>query len=234
MNYITIGGRKILYVLTRRRGMKNIRMRIDADGTISASAPYGVPKETIENVIRKNFALLNESRENLDEDHQRWEKFVQKRMSGIPKNQIRKYGENFVAGTPFREGSIFDGLPLITTKQEFQDLFYRACERFTREHKIQVNGVTLRHMTSRWGSCRPTTGKMTFNLLLFYVPRECAEYVIYHELCHYLELNHSRRFWAQVERYVPNYRDIEKMMKGYGEILIGHRMPDTENFKFLS
>ena len=63
---------------------------------------------------------------------------------------------------------------------------------------------------------------MTFNVLLLYVPEECARYVIYHELCHYLELNHSARFWAYVAEYVPDYKRIEKEMNEYGKILIDH------------
>lgn len=226
--YVKIDGKTTEYQVVRRRGMKNIRMRMKDDGTILVSAPYGVPRSMIEEALRKSMDALRERKENLDEGRLKWLDFVQKQMEGVPAQSIRHYGEDIVAGKPFEAGSIYDGLPIVTTKAEFQKMFQECLANFQSVHPIEIFQVTLRKMKTRWGSCRPSTGRMTFNALLLYVPGECARYVIYHELCHYLELNHSGRFWAQVERYVPDYRRMEKMLRYYGAILINHRMLGEE------
>ena len=219
---ININGKMSGYSLICRRGMKSIRMKIDADGLLVVSAPYGVSKAYIEELIRKNEGKLLQGKKQSDEAHQRWENFVHEKMKDLPDWTIKQYGEDIVAGKPFEEGSIFNGLPIVTTQIAFQNMFWDAYKRFNAAHPIFVTGVTIRKMKSRWGSCRPHTGKMTFNVLLLYVPEECARYVIYHELCHYLELNHSARFWAYVAEYVPDYKRIEKEMNEYGKILIDH------------
>ena len=57
------------------------------------------------------------------------------------------------------------------------------------------------------------------------VPQEVLDYVVVHELCHRKELNHSARFWAQVERILPDYRIHRKWLKDHGGALIG-RLPE--------
>ncbi|MCI7468508.1 MAG: M48 family metallopeptidase [Lachnospiraceae bacterium] len=222
--YIEIDDQKIDYSLIRRRGMKSIRMKINEDGMLVVSAPYGVSKAYIEELIRKNAATLSQGKKQSDEAHKRWEDFVHEKMKDVPDWTIKQYGDDIVAGKPFEAGSIYNGLPIVTTQIAFQNMFWDAYKKFNKDHPIFVTGVTIRKMKSRWGSCRPTAGKMTFNVLLLYVPEECARYVIYHELCHYLELNHSARFWAHVAEYVPDYKRIEKEMNKYGRILIDHSL----------
>lgn len=214
----------IKYTLIRRRGMKSIRMKIDDDGKLIVSAPYGVPKAYIEDLIRKNANDLYQEKKSSDDAGKRWESFVKEKIKDVPDWTVKHYGDDIVAGTPFEKGSIFNGLPIVMTQIDFQNMFWDVYRKFDADHTVFVTGVTLRKMTSRWGSCRPKTGKMTFNLLLLYVPEECARYVIYHEFCHFLELNHSARFWAYVAEYVPDYKRIEKEMNEYGRILIDHRL----------
>lgn len=222
--YIEINGAKTEYKIIRRKGMKSIRIRLGEDGILRVSAPYGVTTAFIEKLIRENNDDIQQGKKKTDEAHQKWERFVQDKMSEVPDWTIKHFGDDIVSGRLYEPGSIFNGLPLVSTQIEFQNMFWKAYKAFNADHPIFVTGVTLRKMKSRWGSCRPSTGRMTFNLLLLYVPEECARYVIYHELCHYLELNHSKRFWAHVAEYVPDYRRIEKEMNEFGRILIDHCM----------
>lgn len=214
------------YRLIRRSGMKNIRMRLQEDGTILVSAPYGVPREEIERALRESSGKLAKGRKSMDESRVRWENFVETQFSvrHIPKERIRKVGENFASGVLYEKGSILNGLPLVTDQNTFRQIFDAVYKNFRSTHPVALYNVTLRSMKTRWGSCRPATGRMSLNLLLLYVPERCTEYVIYHEFCHYLELNHSKRFWEQVEKYVPDYREREAELQKYGEILISHRI----------
>ncbi len=69
----------------------------------------------------------------------------------------------------------------------------------------QPKNLYIKNQKSRWGSCSQL-GNINLNLRLGLLPDELFEYVLVHELCHLIELNHSDRFWAEVEKHLPDYR----------------------------
>lgn len=85
---------------------------------------------------------------------------------------------------------------------------------------VTYGGITIRNQHTRWGSCSGK-GNLNFNCLLMLTPDHVIDYVVVHELCHRLEMNHSPRFWAQVERVLPNYRQSLQWLKEHGQALIG-------------
>ncbi len=84
---------------------------------------------------------------------------------------------------------------------------------------VKYNRITIKHQATRWGSCS-AKGNLNFNCLLVLCPPEVCDYVIIHELCHLKELNHSPRFWAEVEKYCPNYKTHKQWLKDNGTELI--------------
>ncbi len=79
--------------------------------------------------------------------------------------------------------------------------------------------LTIRNQRTRWGSCS-TTGAMSFNWRLLLAPEEVLDYVVWHEACHLLVMDHSPRFWALVERHVPGYRAPQRWLRRHGATLV--------------
>ena len=85
-------------------------------------------------------------------------------------------------------------------------------------HQAPVRRVTVRSQRSRWGSCsRRET--VSLNWRLIQAPVFVRDYIILHELAHLREMNHSARFWREVERLCPAYADAERWLKQHGELL---------------
>ena len=84
--------------------------------------------------------------------------------------------------------------------------------------KKKVNKVTIRDNTSRWGSCS-SNGNVSINFFLSYAPESIIDYVVVHELCHLIEMNHSKSFWQEVENLYPDYKAARKWLREEGRRL---------------
>jgi predicted metal-dependent hydrolase len=83
--------------------------------------------------------------------------------------------------------------------------------RVARDLALQPKRVQVRTQKSRWGSCS-STGTLSINACLLFLEPALVRYLMIHELCHLRHLNHSRRYWALVERFEPDYRALDKRL----------------------
>ena len=68
-------------------------------------------------------------------------------------------------------------------------------------------------MKTRWGVCNTKNNNVTLNYELYKYDIGCLDYVIVHELSHFIEANHSKKFWMVVEKYYPNYKEMRKKLR---------------------
>ena len=81
------------------------------------------------------------------------------------------------------------------------------------EETIPVPNLKIRKMKSRWGVCNTKNNNITLNTELIRYNISCLDYVIVHELSHFLVPNHSKAFWNQVAKYYPNYKEVRKQLR---------------------
>lgn len=84
---------------------------------------------------------------------------------------------------------------------------------------VTYGRITIRNQKTRWGSCS-SKGNLNFNCLLMLMPDRVLDYVVVHELCHLRQMNHSKKFWKEVERYMPDYPNYKKWLNENGGALI--------------
>lgn len=83
----------------------------------------------------------------------------------------------------------------------------------------QFTALTIRNQRTRWGSCS-STGAMSFNWRLMLAPEPVLDYVVWHEACHLVHMDHSPRFWGLLERHRPGYRVPQRWLKANGAALV--------------
>lgn len=102
--------------------------------------------------------------------------------------------------TPLWEEDIFP--------QVLEEVYSRMAPYLGHKPKL-----VIREMKTRWGSCTPAKGKITLNRKLLYAPRICIEYVVAHELIHFLHPDHSKRFYQFFDSFMPCHREYKKLLE---------------------
>ena len=177
----TAGG--VTYTLTRRR-VRNINLRVRADGSVAASASPRVP------------AAYGDA-------------FVTARADWVRAAQARAAARRALeaADAPALPTKAEALAHMQALCRAYYPQFAGTCP------DGQMPKIAVRDMSTRWGSCSLRTGTLAFARRLCVMPLPAQEYVVVHEFCHFAHPNHSAAFWAAVERVLPDYRQREKMLK---------------------
>lgn len=168
-----------------RSNRRTIAIQINPDCTVTVRAPRRAATRDIERFVREK------------------EPWIRKHLAQMKERQ---------AQNPPMEAQAL-------TKEELEELTARAKEYipdrvayFAKTVGVDYGRITIRHQKTRWGSCS-SKGNLNFNCLLMRMPPEVIDYVVVHELCHRKEMNHSKAFWQEVEKVLPDYKSRRQWLK---------------------
>ena len=143
-------------------------------------------------------------------------------VSFIGKNE--KWIDTHIAKAEQRKREL-ENLPPFS-EQDIRDMAQKALEIIPERVKfyaeklgVTYGRITIRNQKTKWGSCT-AKGNLNFNCLLMAAPSEVVDSVVVHELCHCLHMNHSKDFYAEVYRVMPDYDKWNKWLKDNGGLLI--------------
>jgi predicted metal-dependent hydrolase len=94
-------------------------------------------------------------------------------------------------------------------REKSKDILVPWLERVSRAHGLSYNRCVVRSQRTRWGSCSAKKN-ISLNSALLFLPPELVEYLMIHELCHTVEMNHSKKFWTLVEIHCMGSRRLDK------------------------
>lgn len=97
-------------------------------------------------------------------------------------------------------------------REEAKQLVTEKIKYFSEKHNIPIRRITIKNQRTRWGSCSGR-GNLNFNYRVVLLPPHLVDYVIFHELCHLKEFNHSVHFWNLVAKEIPNWRAVREELK---------------------
>lgn len=137
--------------------------------------------------------------------------FVESKSSWLTKH-LQKHEKDMES---LQEESRFSEQEIQRLQGLLKQIIAEKVAYYARLMGVTYGRISVRKQKTRWGSCT-REGNLSFNCLLMMAPPEVLDYVVVHELCHRLEMNHSARFWEQVEKVLPDYRTPRKWLKEHG------------------
>ena len=93
-------------------------------------------------------------------------------------------------------------------------IFKEKLNDFAKQMNVHFNMVRIKNVKTIWGSCS-SKKNLNFNFKLFFLPEALIDYVFVHELAHLKHMNHSKAFWSEVEKQIPDYKKRREELKRY-------------------
>lgn len=223
-------------------GRKTIGITITPDGSITVKAPFGTTKEYIRQCVRKKAEWILSKTKKLEKRQEKacdryfedgeilfylgqkyafrqiWEGSIKKEnMAAIRLDAETKEIQMYYTGpkwTPEEKKGILEQWYRGEAKKHLGLL----AEKFSHKIPCSFNTIRIKNQKTCWGSCS-AKGNLNFNWRIMMAPPEISEYLVVHELCHRLEMNHSTAFWKLVEKQIPDYKERRAWLKNYGYLL---------------
>ena len=233
---IQLGDKELKYILTRS-SRKTIGITIDKNGLVKVTSPYRVSESYINELLHKKSSWIQKkiadleskvAKANSPKIFSNGEAFFYLgkifelkicKNSNCKKATVKLDGINIVIYSPL---SIDTDSIKKTLKQWYVEQFRLiATDRINYySSKIGVfpKKVTIREQKTRWGSCS-SEGNINLNWKLIMASLDVLDYVIVHELCHMIAMNHSEEFWEIVGAYSPQYKDYRAWLRHNGDML---------------
>ena len=172
-------------ILITYRHTRRMSMRIVKNGDVHISAPYGIPREEVDEFIKANEEWIQQARKRNYERQRRRAEFF---------NQL-----------PLQTQAEAD-----EALRSLEALIPPMVERHAKEMGVKPSFVYYKSTISRWGQCNVRDKSIYFSSFLLLLPEWCVEHVVVHELCHLLEPSHNARFHALMDRYFPRWREARR------------------------
>ena len=175
-----------------RSNRKTVAIQVNSDLSVTVRAPYSASEKDIEEILKKKEAWISRHIEKIKKTKERFEAEPTEKLT--------------------RE-------KVIALAEEALKVIPERVEYFAKVIGVTYGKITVRNQKTRWGSCS-SKGNLNFNCLLMLAPPEVLDYVVVHELCHRKQMNHSKAFWLEVEKVLPNYKEVRKWLKEQGSQMI--------------
>ena len=200
-----------LNVVIVRKKVKNIYFRFNDNNELVVSAPLRVNDKYITELIKENYNSIKRMYSKVNKRKENDTKF-----SYLGNSYVVIYDESI-------KSYVIEGEYITFRNEKEKDKFLASeCKRVFSERinyiKPYISYVPefklrIRKMKTRWGVCNRKDNIITLNSELIKKDVSLIDYVIIHEMCHFKEGNHSKRFWEEVSRYYPNYKVARKRLR---------------------
>ncbi len=184
-----------------RSSRKTLALEINKNCEVIVRAPYSVTESEIREFVYSRREWLGSHLVQM-----------QKRMQQL-EEQKEQYGEQ--EKFTYRQIEEF--------ADRAKEVLPKKAAYYASLMGVTYNRIAIKSQKTRWGSCS-SKRNLNFNCLLMLCPEKVQDYVVIHELCHLIEMNHSKRFWNLVENMMPDYNVQRKWLKENGSLLI-ERLP---------
>ena len=168
-----------------RSDRRSIGIEVDREGKVTVHTPYSCEKKRIDRFLLEK------------------ENWIRQKVKLQKENAMKRQEKREM---PEAEKKYYRNLA--------REVLGARTGYYARKMGVTYGRISIREQKTRWGSCS-REGNLNFNCRLLFVPDRIVDYVVIHELAHRRFMNHSKAFWKEVEKYMPDYKEQKKLLSRF-------------------
>lgn len=196
---------------------KKISIQLDTVGHITVKAPKEASEEMIMSVVGKHGKWILEQSQILEAA-----RATPQAKEYQDEGKFLYLGKEYLLHELIQTGELSEE----ELKKELKKFYFAKCKKIVGERikgyqaelRVKPKSIDVVESRTKWGSCS-SDKKLTFNYRLAMAPVEVIDYVIIHELCHLLHMNHDRSFWRRLGSIMPDYKEKQDFLARHGEAM---------------
>lgn len=213
-----------------RKPVKNLNLAVyGPDGRVRVSVPLLTPDRRVREVVMARMGWIRKQQarfrrlpvqEELQavsgESHYLFgQPYLLEVIEGSGRHQISLGSDNRISLYVRRGTTSVKRLQLLDEwyRMQLKSRIPALLEWWQPRVQARVNEWRIKKMKTRWGTCNIVKKRIWLNLELAKKPEECLEYILVHEMVHLLERKHDEHFYAHMDRLLPRWRNIDKVLK---------------------
>ena len=221
--FLAVSGRQIPLIMVRHPRARRYLLRLKPDGKARVTIPRGGSVSEAHRFVERNIPWLEYQLQQLATRpkhpaplHIGSELLFRGEMASIEAGEygLIRFGHETVKANDANLRPVLERHLWRLAARELPPVVVEYAARF----QLAVKRITVRNQRSRWGSCS-RRGTISLNWRLIQTPVYVRDYIVVHELAHLVQMNHSKRFWQQVESWCPDYATAEQWLKQHAALL---------------
>ncbi|QZY55929.1 M48 family metallopeptidase [Crassaminicella profunda] len=214
------------------RKRKTVQIEIDPACRVKVLAPKGTNEEAIVDLVKSKASLILEKLNELRNKHE-----LIKEGNNKNRERLLYLGSEYPVEVMIDESILKDKISFeqdtffITVKSSEKKILNKALEKFYRKKclktiqqrvtyyqkhfKVKPKEIKVIASKDKWGSCH-SNRNLEFNWTLIMGPIEVIDYIVVHEMCHLMHMNHSKSFWRLVGKILPDYKKRSEWLQYNG------------------
>ncbi|MEA3318409.1 MAG: SprT family zinc-dependent metalloprotease [Bacillota bacterium] len=223
----TYSGETIQFEI-KYKNRKSIAIHMDAYGNVEVQAPKGTQDEIVIQLLEEKWELIQEKSKEMKDrllGQQEKEYSQEERVLYLGNTYpVKVYQDSTIE----QDYVVFDEKQLNVyvkqvedgrIKQALKRFYYQQCKAIVEKSvksyqsnfKVKPRSIRISDSKTTWGTCDSRL-QLTFNWKLAMAPMTVIDYVVVHEMCHMIHLNHDRSFWRLVGKISPDYKEQENWL----------------------
>ncbi len=212
-----------------RTNKRTLSLLVNARGELIVRAPYNFPEHRIFDFVREKREWIEKKQSQVRSNgfinqnvlNYSVYLFLGKELTPVISTEVKNFyieeGKLFIPAK-IQQNKILSKLERWYKKVAFEVIVERT-EHLAKKLRLRPVSININNNKTRWGVCN-SKSNIFVNWRAIFLPPDLLDYIIIHELCHLLEFNHTKAFWAIVEQVMPNYSGIRKHLKYLNYLLL--------------